>query len=252
LVLAGIALGGVIGKAIGTVYGAITGFFGRSAGEVAGVATGETVQAAGRFAGEFRRVFQTSAGPIDVSCNITAEGRTAVVKELLVYPEGADAKLAVGNGDMKAGFKALMQELKSMSFDFIRIEDTVRMNGATPGRPVNMTLRLRWRDVETPTQVEIVADAMRFKSVGASVEQVILFLRDKGLNKISSIKAVCTLYGKSTNDAKVLVDNSEAWSDRFYSDMEFRDKAMRALLELSSGGDKDIPPINFQGSSIDE
>ncbi|HTS12759.1 MAG TPA: ribosomal protein L7/L12 [Candidatus Limnocylindrales bacterium] len=86
---------------------------------------------------------------------------------------------------------------------------------------------------------EAVADASKLAAAGADRETVLVFLRDKGFDKIDSIKTIRPLYGLSMVEAKDLVDHSAAWSDRFYSDMQFRETALRALRDIAAESAKD-------------
>jgi hypothetical protein len=90
-----------------------------------------------------------------------------------------------------------------------------------------------------PLDPEIVADAQRLVAAGADREAILVFLRDRKLNKIDSIKVVRLLYGLSMPDAKDLIDYSLAWSDRFHSDMKFRETALRVLRDLAAESAKD-------------
>ena len=80
------------------------------------------------------------------------------------------------------------------------------------------------------TEADLLADARKLIAAGADKEMIVLFLRDKGLNKIASIRAIRALFTNSTSEAKTLVDESKAWSDRFYSDLDLRDKARQATF----------------------
>jgi hypothetical protein len=44
---------------------------------------------------------------------------------------------------------------------------------------------------------------------------------------------------------KELIDQSNTWSDRFCSDMDFHEKARQALRELAASKDEDLPKIEF-------
>jgi hypothetical protein len=98
-----------------------------------------------------------------------------------------------------------------------------------------------------PPDPEVISDARRLAAAGANREMILVFLRDRGFNKIDSIKTVRSLYGLSMVEAKDLVDCSAAWSDRFDSDIEFRKTAMRALRDLAaeSANDPAMPKITF-------
>jgi hypothetical protein len=98
-----------------------------------------------------------------------------------------------------------------------------------------------------PPDPEVISDARRLAAAGANREMILVFLRDRGFNKIDSIKTVRPLYSLSVAEAKDLVDCSAAWSDRFDSDIEFRKTALRALRDLAaeSANDPTMPKITF-------
>ena len=83
-----------------------------------------------------------------------------------------------------------------------------------------------------PPDPRVVDDAHRLAQAGASREMILLFLRENGFNKIDSIKTIRTLYGLTMQDAKEVVDNSDAWSDRFYADQKLHETAMQALQDM--------------------
>jgi hypothetical protein len=86
----------------------------------------------------------------------------------------------------------------------------------------------------SPPDPEVVSDARKLHSAGANIETILVFLRERGFNKIDSIKTVRPLYGLSMEEAKDFIDHSDAWSDRFYSDMQFRETAIRALRDIAA------------------
>jgi hypothetical protein len=94
---------------------------------------------------------------------------------------------------------------------------------------------------------QVISDARRLAAVGADREMILVFLRDRGFDKIDSIKTVRALYGLSMPEAKDLLDYSAAWSDRFESDIEFRETALRVLRDLAaeSADHPDLPKITF-------
>lgn len=71
-----------------------------------------------------------------------------------------------------------------------------------------------------PRDPEVIADVRRLAQGGADRETILVFLRDKGFDKIDSTDTVQELYTLSVAEAKDLVHRSAAWSDRFYSDMK--------------------------------
>jgi hypothetical protein len=49
-------------------------------------------------------------------------------------------------------------------------------------------------------------------------------------------------------EAKELIDHSAAWSDRFERDMDFHERAMRALRDLAASNDPRLPRIKLPES----
>ncbi|HVN09067.1 MAG TPA: hypothetical protein VMV61_08855 [Patescibacteria group bacterium] len=96
-----------------------------------------------------------------------------------------------------------------------------------------------------PPNSEVVADAHRLAAAGADLETILVFLREKGFDKIDSIKTMRGLYSLSMPKAKDLIDHSAAWSDRFHHDMEFRETALRAFRDLAASNDASLPKIEF-------
>jgi hypothetical protein len=99
-----------------------------------------------------------------------------------------------------------------------------------------------------PPNAEVVADARRLAAARADREMILVFLRDRGFNKIDSIKTVRGLYGLSMSEAKDLIDHSAAWSYRFDHDMQFRETAIRALRDLAASKDPSLPRMEFPES----
>lgn len=96
-----------------------------------------------------------------------------------------------------------------------------------------------------PQNPQIVADASRLVAAGADRETILVFLRDRGFDKIDSIKTVRGLFPLTMPEAKDMIDHSAAWSDRFEYDMEFRETIMRALRDLAASNDPSLPKIKF-------
>ena len=91
----------------------------------------------------------------------------------------------------------------------------------------------------------VVEDAKRLITAGANAEMILLFFREKGFDKIDSIRSLRIFYGMTMSEAKTFIDNSQTWSDRFYSDQALHNKARRALLELATFGDASLPRIEL-------
>jgi len=103
-----------------------------------------------------------------------------------------------------------------------------------------------------PPDPETIADAHRLAAAGADGETILVFLRDRKFDKIDSIKTIRLLSDLSMPEAKDLVDRSVAWSDRFYSDMEFRERAMRALRDIAAANAKNPNAIKIRFTEPDE
>ena len=99
---------------------------------------------------------------------------------------------------------------------------------------------------------EVMADARRLAAAGAKLEMVLVFLREKGFNKIDSIKTIRPLYGFSMHEAKDVIDSSAAWSDHFYSDMQLRETALRALRDIAAENAKDPNALKITFTEPDE
>jgi ribosomal protein L7/L12 len=90
----------------------------------------------------------------------------------------------------------------------------------------------------------IVEDGRRPLRAGADRELLLVFFRDRGLDKIDSIRAIKSLLGLEFGDAKNLVDFSQAWSDRYESDSELKEVARKALRRLAAS--LDLPRITLE------
>ncbi len=96
---------------------------------------------------------------------------------------------------------------------------------------------------------QALGDAQRLVQVGADADIVLIFLRDRGFDQADCIYAVETLYGKQFSEAKSLVVHSQAWSDRYESDVELRKAARKALRQLAASNSSDLPRIVFEGEN---
>jgi hypothetical protein len=85
---------------------------------------------------------------------------------------------------------------------------------------------------KTAEQTTIASDAKRLISSGADHEIVLGFLRERGFNKLDSIKALINATGMSLNDAKSIVHHSRAWQDTFARDEEFHASLLKAVQAL--------------------
>jgi len=69
---------------------------------------------------------------------------------------------------------------------------------------------------------------------GIDLEPVLFSLREKGADKIDSIKIVRTVLNLSIAQAKSLVDRSETWSDRYADDHAFHEAVRQAAERLKT------------------
>lgn len=93
--------------------------------------------------------------------------------------------------------------------------------------------------------LEILEDARRLLEAGADVELILVFLRDRGFQKIESNYALRNLVGINPSEAKNLVDLSQAWSDMYETDMRLRETAREALRQLAASNSPDLPRTIF-------
>jgi hypothetical protein len=61
---------------------------------------------------------------------------------------------------------------------------------------------------------------------------VLAFLRERGMSLRDSIYAIAALTGEPVSSSKMLVENSQTWSNRYDSDTAFRKAAREALRDL--------------------
>jgi RNAse (barnase) inhibitor barstar len=88
------------------------------------------------------------------------------------------------------------------------------------------------RKPERLTKTATYQDAAKLLGVGADSELVLAFLRERGMSRIDSIYAISALTGEPVSSSKILVDNSQTWSNRYDSDTAFRNAAREALRDL--------------------
>src|SRR5579859_1812463 len=70
--------------------------------------------------------------------------------------------------------------------------------------------------------------------VGLGLEPVLFELREKGADKIDSIKIIKSSMNVSMAQAKSLVDRSETWSDRYADDHAFHEAVREAAEKLKN------------------
>ena len=111
-------------------------------GESASAARAAT-QAGLRAGGVLERVFQTPQGPVQVYAEVTAEGSTAVVKNLAIYPADSEGAIKAGYTATRQGLRAIQAELKEAGFTQMRVENAYRIGGINPGRFTTFTVPLK-------------------------------------------------------------------------------------------------------------
>jgi hypothetical protein len=79
--------------------------------------------------GVIDRIVQTSAGPVRIFARVEAEGETAVIKELAVYPTESAAPVGVGYTGMRQGFRQVLGDLKEAGYSDFRMEPQYRSGG---------------------------------------------------------------------------------------------------------------------------
>lgn len=89
----------------------------------------------------YERSFDTSAGPIDVLAEISVSGRLIELRDIVVYPRQT-TPLSVAPGELLTWARLALHELADAGFNELRVTGT-RLTGATPGRRLDLTIRLR-------------------------------------------------------------------------------------------------------------
>ncbi len=82
----------------------------------------------------------------------------------------------------------------------------------------------------------LIKQARPMLAAGASIEEVLAFLRQHEYSKIASIKAVRQLQGVDLREAKRIVHLSDAWQDRRQQDDEFHEALEEAARQLARRG----------------
>jgi hypothetical protein len=88
----------------------------------------------------WERSFETANGVVDVLAEVVVDGRRVELRNLAVYPRG-HPRLSVPVAEVARWLKAVAAEARQAGFDELRLTG-VRMSGATPGRRVDLTIRL--------------------------------------------------------------------------------------------------------------
>lgn len=89
----------------------------------------------------YERSFDTPAGQIDVLAEIVITGLTIELRDIVVYPTGA-VRLTVSPGELLGWARLAVAEIADEGFAELRVTGT-RLTGASPGRRLDLTIRLR-------------------------------------------------------------------------------------------------------------
>jgi hypothetical protein len=95
--------------------------------------TSQAAQAALRTGGVIERVFQTLSGPVQVFAKVEAEGSTAVIKELAIYPAESNTAVSAGFTQTRQGIKAVLNELKEAGLPIFVWSLNTGIGGANAG-----------------------------------------------------------------------------------------------------------------------
>jgi hypothetical protein len=68
---------------------------------------------------------------------------------------------------------------------------------------------------------------------GASVEEVLAHLRERGLSPLQSVAVLCAISGMTPREADKTVVLSEAWADRRDATLQLRDAFWAAVTEFA-------------------
>jgi hypothetical protein len=89
----------------------------------------------------YERSFDTPAGQIDVLAEIVVSGLTIELRDIVVNPRDA-VRLTVSPGELLVWARLAMAEMADFGFTELRVTGT-RLTGASPGRRLDLTIRLR-------------------------------------------------------------------------------------------------------------
>src|SRR3984957_9759393 len=97
-----------------------------------------------------------------------------------------------------------------------------------------------------PIAPAILEEAQQLKDNGAGQEGILRFLRDKGRDKIDSIRMLQSIYGLSHAQAKQEVHDSEVWRDRKLADESFHERRWNEFEEISKSLQSGIALTDFE------
>jgi len=86
----------------------------------------------------------------------------------------------------------------------------------------------------------IASETARLFSLGVDNDLILGFLREKGFNKIASIKTLVKATGISLGNAKEIVHHSRVWQDLYERDEEFHEQLSNLVAEMHKTGEVEI------------
>lgn len=88
----------------------------------------------------YERSLLTRAGVVDVLAEVVVHERLLELRDVAVYPRGAD-RLHVGTTELLALARSALDEFSDAGFEQVRVTGT-RLSGTRPGRRVDLVIRL--------------------------------------------------------------------------------------------------------------
>jgi hypothetical protein len=91
--------------------------------------------------------------------------------------------------------------------------------------------------MEHSKKTEFEADLIRLHRVGADVDTLLGFMREKGLDQPDSLVTLMKITGLSLSDARDCIVGSQTWADHRESNLNLQADLVQALLDLSQERD---------------
>lgn len=91
--------------------------------------------------GLYEYSFETSEGWVDVLAEIVVAGTTLELRDIAIYPRSA-TRLDVSPAELLRAARSALDEMSAAGFLELRVTGT-RLSGASPGRRVDLNIRLR-------------------------------------------------------------------------------------------------------------
>jgi hypothetical protein len=89
----------------------------------------------------YERSFDTPTGRVEVLAEIAVSGSRIELRDIAVYPSGAD-RLSISLENALAWVRLALAELAVAGFEEVRVTGT-RLSGARPGRRVDVVIQLQ-------------------------------------------------------------------------------------------------------------